>query len=367
MGPVAQDEQGEGSGCPSQGPPGPAPGQCCNKGTGRAGFHRPPVPLLLSSSWAAGVGDGGSEPGVYRLVTPVVGQSGPAWSVQTCYAGAGRPSQGPPGPAPGQCCNKGTGRAGFHRPPVPLLLSSSWAAGVGDGGSEPGAYRLVTPAAGNGLVWGVQTCYAGAGRPSQEPPGPAPGQCCNKGTGRAGFLRPPVPLLLSSSWAAGVGDGESRPGAYRLVTLAAGNGLAWGVQTCYAGGGRVRTGPGRTDLLRRRWASRGRPGAYRVVTLMGLLWRPALARPLGGEALPGRVRGGTAAGILCSWGPPRDMRPGDIWPWKPPGNASYNDPYGTHYPVGRPGPKMPARPAPEVFRCSRRASPTAGATGPVSK
>ena len=39
---------GEGSGCPSPRPPVPAPGQCCNKRTGREEFLRPAVPLCCA-------------------------------------------------------------------------------------------------------------------------------------------------------------------------------------------------------------------------------------------------------------------------------------------------------------------------------
>ena len=244
-------------------------------GTGRV--SQTARPFVAPPSWAAGVGDGGSGPGAYRLVTPAVGQSGPAWGVQTCYAGAGRPSQGPPGPAPGQYCNKGTGRAGFLRPPVPLLLSSSWAASVGDGGSGPGAYRLVTPVVGqSGPAWGVQTCYAGGG-----PVG--------AGLGRTDLLR--------RWWAS-----RGRPGAYRPVTPAVGeSGPAWGVQTCYAGGGRVGAGLGRTDLLRRRRASRGRPGAYMPVTpAQDALPRDHPGRPLGNASTKGRDgQGFTDRPSLC--------------------------------------------------------------------
>ena len=206
-----------------------------------------------------------------------------AWGVQTCYAGAGRPSQGPPGPAPGQCCNKGTGRAGFLRPPVPLLLSSSWAASVGDGGSGPGAYRLVTPVVGqSGPAWG-RTCLLRRRRASR---------------GRPGAYMPVTPAQ------------DALPRGHPVRPL--GNAATKG-----------RDGQGFSDrpvpfcraplLGRRWWTRRGSPWAYRLVTPVGLLWRPALTRPLGGEALWGRVRRGTATGILRSCGPslePNRRRPG---------------------------------------------------------
>ena len=56
---------------------------------------------------------------------------------------------------------------------------------------------------------------------------------------------------------------------------------------------------------------------------------------------------------------------GDRRPWKGVRKVTYNSPYGTRCPTSRPGPKMPARPAPEVIGCSRRTSRTMRSPGPV--
>ena len=82
------------------------------------------------------------------------------------------------------------------------------------------------------------------------------------------------------------------------------------VQTCYAGGG-----------------DRGRPGAYRLVTLMGLLWRPALAHPLGRRG---------AAGDGCGVG----SQPGFSAPAGRPWNriaAAQSQATGWQFPLGRRG------------------------------
>ena len=177
-----------------------------------------------------------------------------AWGVQTCYAGGG---------------------------PV---------------GAGLGAYMPVTPAAGeSGPTWSVHACYAGAGRPSPGPPGPAPGQCCNKGTGRAGFHRTPVPLL--------------RPPPGPPASGTAGVGL------------------GRTDLLRRRWTSRGRPGAYMTCYAGGAPLEAGVGSPSGEER---RCGDGCGVGLQRGFSAPAGR------PWNRIA-AAQSQAAGWQFPPGRRG------------------------------